>query len=140
MELELSPLRKAVKCLDGALNIVHDLEIISKLDLATKNLLRAGVIQNFEVTYELCWKFMKRYLEINMGSQYVDGIHRKELFRLAAEHHLIKDVEAWFDYNKARNLTSHTYREEYANDVFHSAEKFLIDAGFLLDALEARND
>ena len=140
MELELTPLRKAVKCLDESLMIVHNSRIISKMDQATKNLLRSGVIQNFEVTYELCWKFMKKYLEINMGSQYVDGIHRKELFRLAAEHHLINDVETWFDYNKARNLTSHTYREEYANDVFRSAEKFPGDAWFLLEALEANND
>ncbi|MCD4782996.1 MAG: nucleotidyltransferase substrate binding protein [Candidatus Eremiobacteraeota bacterium] len=138
--IELSPLRKAIKCLDDSLKIVHNPEFISNLDLAVKDLLKAGVIQNFKVTYELCWKFMKRYLEINIGSQYIDGIHRKELYRLAAEHHLIKEVEAWFDYNKARNLTSHTYREEYANDVFQSAEKFLTDAGFLLSALEARND
>jgi len=140
MELELTPLRKAVKCMDDSIKIVHNSEIIKKLDLATIKLLRAGVIQNFEVTFELCWKFMKKYLKINLGSEYVDGIHRKELFRLAAEHHLINDVEQWFDYNKARNLTSHIYKEEYAEDVFREAEKFLADAKFLLDALEARND
>lgn len=139
MELELSPLKKAVKCMDDSLKVIHHSKIVQKLDETTRNLLRSGIIQNFEVTYELSWKFMKKYLEINLGSEYVDGIPRKELFRIAAEHHLIKDVEAWFDYHKARNLTSHTYREEYAEEVFQAAESFMFNVKFLLQALEERN-
>lgn len=140
MQIDLTPLSNGVRCLDESLGIVHNSEFMNSFDLTTKNLLRSGVIQNFEIVYELCWKFMKKYLEINLGSGYVDGINRKELFRIAAEHHLISDVESWFDYNKARNITSHTYREEYAIDVFNAAEKFINDAKFFLKALEARND
>jgi nucleotidyltransferase substrate binding protein (TIGR01987 family) len=140
MPLDITALKNSIKCLDDSLKIVHNSEEMIKLDLVTKNLLRSGVIQNFEVSYELCWKFIRKFLEIELGSEYVDGIHKKELLRIAAEHHLIKDVETWFDYNRARNLTSHTYKEEHAENVFNAAEKFLDDARELLNALEGRND
>ena len=55
---------------------------------------RAGVIQNFEIAYEQSWKMMKRWLEDSVGATYVDGVTRRELFRLAAEHRLITDVDA----------------------------------------------
>ncbi|MCE1246446.1 MAG: nucleotidyltransferase substrate binding protein [Firmicutes bacterium] len=139
MKIELSPLRAAIKCLDDSIRIVHNSEMMIKLDLETRNLLRSGVIQNFEVAFELCWKFMKKYLESDMGSVYVDGLHRKELFRICAQKHLISDVEAWFAYNRSRNLTSHTYREEYAEDVFMAAQDFLPDAKSFLKVMEEKN-
>ena len=36
---------------------------------------------------------MKRWLEKNYSSSYVDGVTRRELFRLAAENHIIDYVE-----------------------------------------------
>ena len=75
---------------------------------------RAGVIQTFEFTYELCWKFMKRWLAENISPMAVDGIPRKELFRLAAESRLIADFNAWNDHHRARTLTSHTYDQRTA--------------------------
>ena len=49
---------------------------------ATQEGIKAGVNQNFKVTYELCWKFTKRWRENNIGATYVDGVTRRELFRL----------------------------------------------------------
>ena len=103
-------------------------------------LFEAGVIQNFEFTYELCWKFMKRWLENNLGSSYVDGLPRKELFRIAAEHQLISNVSNWFIYHEARNETTHTYDRKKAERVFETAQKFLPDAKELLRNLEKKND
>ena len=112
---------------------------MSLFDEITVNGLKAGAIQNFEFTYELCWKFMKRWLDENIGAAYVDGVPRVQLFRLAAESQLITDVDKWMEYHRARNKTSHTYDVEVAESVYLSARDFLQDAERLTKALEARN-
>ena len=101
--------------------------------------IRAGVIQSFSVTYELCWKFMKRWLEENVGSSYVDGVPRRELFRLAAENLLLTDVDRWMDVHQARNRASHIYDPQVAESVLVMALALLPDAIDVLQRLEARN-
>ncbi|GHV87402.1 nucleotidyltransferase [Spirochaetia bacterium] len=100
--------------------------------------LRAGLIQAFEFTYELCWKFMKRWLEYNVSREAVDGIPRRELFRLAAENALITDVKKWFGFHDDRNRTSHIYDEAIAVEVHESAIAFLPYARDFLERLEER--
>ena len=139
MTLDLSSLVKAVNSLGRAVHIAAK-EIEGSVDNDYKEVIRAGVIQNFEFTYELCWKFMKRWLEINGEGPAVDGLTRKELFRLAAERQLIDVVEAWFRYAAARNQTFHTYDNQKAADVYEVAIIFLRDAQTLLQRLESKND
>ncbi len=138
--LELGSLGKAIASLESGLVRVHDQKLMAQLDEGTQQLMKAGVIQNFEFTYELSWKFIKRWLENNLGSVYVDGISRKELFRIAAENLLITDVKAWWSYHEARNKTSHVYDQAVAAEIFASAEQFYNDAKALLQAIEERND
>lgn len=140
MALELSSFEKAVSALAGVLAKSDDAEFMSHLDEVARNAIRAGVIQHFEFTYELCWKFIKRWLEMNVSATAVDGVTRRELFRLGAENRLIVDVEQWMRYHEARNLTSHTYQPEIAERVYNIAHDFARDAARLLAALEARND
>ena len=139
MALDLSSLRKAVDSLERAVRVASA-QIKGKVNTDEEEVIRAGVIQNFEFTYELCWKFMKRWLEMNVGGQTVDGATRKELFRMAAESRLIKNVKTWFSYNRSRNETAHTYDADKAGDVYASARRFVKDAKALLKTLEARND
>ena len=139
MALDLGSLKKAVTSLERALNVAAS-EKMSILSDDEMEVIKAGVIQNFEFTYELCWKFMKRWLETNMGAAYVDGVTRRELFRLGAEHRLIQDVDLWMDYHKTRNQTAHTYNEKTAGEVFEAATKFIHDAKWFLEAIEERND
>lgn len=101
---------------------------------------RAGVIQNFEFTYELSWKAMRTWLAENQGKTVVDGVTRKELFRLAAESRLIQEVEPWFEYHKQRNQTSYTYEESTANEAFEITEQFLNHATKLYQTLQSKND
>jgi nucleotidyltransferase substrate binding protein (TIGR01987 family) len=139
MALDLSSLKKAVASLDKALKVAAD----DRLDVMPEDqqeVIKAGVIQNFEFTYELCWKFMKRWLAENMGAPYVDGVTRRELFRLSAESKLIADVDQWMEYHDARNETSHTYDQDAADEIFLVAKTFFPDAEKLSQALEEKND
>lgn len=137
MALDLSSLKKAVNALKDSYASNQNNKSLSEKDLET---LKSGVIKNFEMTYELCWKFMKHWLEQNAGSEVMDAQTMKELFRIAAEHRLIKDVEIWFTYQKARNKTSHIYDEKTAEAVYEDAVRFAADARELLKTLEAKND
>jgi nucleotidyltransferase substrate binding protein (TIGR01987 family) len=114
-----------------------------KLDAMSEDqqeVIKAGVIQNFEFTYELCWKFMKRWLEENMGAAYVDGVTRRELFRLSTESKLIADVDQWMEYHEARNETSHTYDQDAADEIFQVAKTFFSDAQKFTKSIEEKND
>jgi nucleotidyltransferase substrate binding protein (TIGR01987 family) len=140
MKLDLTPLQKACTSLSEAVTDASDQSFINTLNESQRRLIIAGVIQNFEFTYELSWKFIKRWLNENVGSTYVDGVSRRELFRLAAEHQLIDDVDEWMFYHAARNQTSHSYDEKTAQEIFDASKQFTRIAKQLLTALEIRND
>ncbi len=138
--LELESLKKAIVSLEELLKRTEDKEYMSNFDKIAVNGLRAGVIQNFEFTYELAWKYMKRWLENNIGATAVDGVSRRQLFRFGAENHLIYDVDTWMDFHLARNKTSHTYNLDTADEVYEAAVEFLAEVKKLYRNLEARND
>ncbi|MDD3927185.1 MAG: HI0074 family nucleotidyltransferase substrate-binding subunit [bacterium] len=140
MPLELDSLRKAVGALHDVLMKSNDTKFMNGLDEIARNAIKSGAIKHFEFTYELCWKSVKRWLEENVSSTAVDGVTRRELFRLAAENRLIVDVEQWMRHHEARNLTSHTYNPTVAESIYAAANDFACDARSLLGALEARND
>jgi len=140
MKLDLSSLHKAVESLEKTLKVANDSQFMSQLSDDQANAIRAGVIQNFEFTYELCWKFMKRWLEVNIGASSAEGVARRELFRISAEHQLISDVDEWMEYHDARNDTSHTYDESRAVEIFEIAGSFSLDARKLLETLKKKND
>ena len=114
---------------------------MATLSVDLRETVRAGVIQNFEVAYEQCWKFIQRWIRENRTPEDADHpLTRKELFRLAARYGLITDPLPWFEYSDARNLTSHTYDAKQAEVVFAVAGHFSIDAQYLLKQLKERND
>ena len=97
--------------------------------------IRDSVIQRFEFTYELSWKFISRHLASDLGSYAVDKLARRDLYRTGAEKGLIKDAGAWFECHTASNTTSHTDNVSIAEQVYEVARKFSMDAHFLLDKL-----
>ena len=89
MTLDLSSLKNAVSSLKQALNVAHDSVFMNGLNQAQQETIRAGVIQNFEFTYELCWKFIQRWIRANVSQEDASPVTRKDLFRIAAQRGLI---------------------------------------------------
>ena len=75
----------------------------SKEDLS--ELEQAGIIQFFEMTFELAWKVLKDYLE---SDGYVVKSPRESI-KQAFQNEIINDGHIWMDALSVRNLTTHTY-------------------------------
>jgi len=73
-----------------------------------------GLIQGFEFTHELAWNVLKDYLE-ETGISGIIG--SKGATREAFKNGLIYDGEAWMEMIKSRNLSSHTYNQDTAEEV-----------------------
>lgn len=127
MSFKVSALQQALTTLQEAY-LEHDAN-------PANTLMRDGVTQRFEYTYELSWKLLKRYLEEVQDLRDVDAFGRKELFRHGHEAGLIADPQRWFAYHRAHNLTSHMYTEHIAQEVYVAARAFAADAAGLLRAL-----
>lgn len=140
MPLELTNLRNSIRSLADLLEVAENDTRMGQFTEVERNGIRAGVIQNFEVTYELAWKLMARWLNTHVGTGIADGVTRRQLFRLAAESNLIHDVDQWMQHHEARNTTSHTYDEEKAAWVYQDTREFVHDARYLLQVLEASDD
>ncbi|OIJ18063.1 nucleotidyltransferase [Anaerobacillus alkalidiazotrophicus] len=85
------------------------LEKYSNQPISTE-LERAGIIQFFEMTFELAWKVLKDYLE---AQGYVVKSPR-ETIKQAYQIELINDGHVWLDALAKRNLTTHTYDDALA--------------------------
>lgn len=75
---------------------------------------RAGLIQFFEMTFELGWNTLKDYLE---AEGFQDVRTPRKAIKKAFETGLIGDAEDWLQGLEDRNLTSHTYKAETAREV-----------------------
>ncbi len=135
--IDLSSLENAVTSLERAVNVSTDQAKMAKLDRDQRDTMRAGVIQNFEFTYELCWKMLKRYLEmVSASRETIDQLSFRDLIRVGAEKGIVADPERWFEYRRQRNITSHTYDDAKAQSVFETATEFVHDARHLLEMLK----
>lgn len=75
---------------------------------------RAGLIQFFEMSFELAWKVLKDYLEEEGFSNIVSP---RETVKQAFQAGLIRDGHVWIEALKDRNLIDHTYEEKIAIEV-----------------------
>ena len=99
--------KKALATLQSAFEIAATREL--------SDLEKQGVIQGFEFTFELAWNVMKDYLE---EQGITDIIGSKNAVRYAFNKGLIEDGAVWMDMIKDRNLASHVYDDETAEDLF----------------------
>jgi nucleotidyltransferase substrate binding protein (TIGR01987 family) len=94
---------KALHYLEQALQVV-DPDIIHK----------AGLIQFFEMCYELSWNTLKDYLE---EQGFSDVNSPRSPIKKAFEVELVSDGHLWLKLLEDRNLTAHAYDEVVVNEI-----------------------
>lgn len=95
---------------------LHQLTLAVELgqQRAFTDLEKQGVIQGFEFTHELAWNLLKDFLEFE-GIQGIVG--SRGAVREAFKRGVIADGEVWMDMIAKRNLTSHTYNADLAQEL-----------------------
>lgn len=105
--------RKALVRLGKAVDIVSSrMEEDEEID----DLLEEGLIQRYEFTHELAWKVMKDYAEY----QGITGLGgSRDAIRQTFQFGLIDD-ENWMRSISDRNLTSHQYDKDTAQEIIEN--------------------
>lgn len=98
--------------------------------------LRSAAIQAFEYSFELSIKLLTRHLREYESAEIVKNMPYRELIRTGAEHGFIAQPTVWFRYRELRNITSHTYNESKAQEVFVQLDAFLHHVNALIAEFE----
>jgi nucleotidyltransferase substrate binding protein (TIGR01987 family) len=94
--------------------------------------MRDAAIQRFAYCFELAWKTMKRIL----AYRGLEANSPREVFRLAAKDSLILNPELWFEYLSKRNLTTHTYNETIAEEIYAILPQFSDDLSAFINTIK----
>lgn len=119
-EIDITALIKAQRTFELALT-----QVKSELE-------RDGAIQRFEYTYELVWKTLKRILAFKG----VDVNNPRDVFREAAKQKLIEDPVVWFTFLKQRNLTTHTYNQDCADEIYSYFPQFVKELNKVVEIIK----
>lgn len=93
--------------------------------------IRDSVIQRFEFSIELAWKTSKKLMGTPTSAP-------KDIIREMAQSGYITDVEAWLKAIDMRNLSSHTYKENLANDVYAFIQNFVSELEALVKKVSSK--
>lgn len=85
------------------------------LALPKDSIVRDSAIQRFEISFELCWKFLKAFLE---DEHNVRCTSPRTCFRAAFKNGILEDDPFWIELTALRNYTVHTYNETLADYVY----------------------
>lgn len=113
-EQRFSNYAKALRKLDEAVEYISGLGQTTNGNILDE-ILKEGLIQRFEYTFELAWNVMKDYAEYQ-GNPDIGG--SRDAIREAFDLQLITDGKLWMDMINSRVRTSHTYNEATADEIY----------------------
>lgn len=90
-----------------------------------------ATIQRFEFTFELAWKFLKDYF----FEQGIELNYPKEVLQEAFNVNLINNEIIWIQMLKDRNMTSHTYDEKLADEIYIKIKSYVPELRNLLNKI-----
>ncbi len=126
----MTPLRKIINYRSAVRRLAEAVEQYSACPADT--VVRDGVIQRFEFTFELAWKSMKEYME-DQGST-APLQFPKQVMKEAYAAGIINDETVWLDMLDSRNTTSHIYDDAQAAAVVAGVQTRYLSALLALDA------
>lgn len=93
-----------------------------------------GVLQRFEFTFELAWKVIQEFAQI----QGLEVASPREAIRVGAQTGIIDTPEDWLIDLKNRNLTTHIYDEQTAQEIFRQISPFASRVHSLISTIESK--
>ena len=101
---------------------LNKLKIALEKDISADDLYLDGTVKRFEFCFELSWKLMQAFLAY-------DGFivnSPRSAIRKSFEVEFISNAEDWIKMLEDKNLTTHTYDEETAMEIYRNiAEKYI---------------
>ncbi len=105
-----------MKKIDNFSNCLRVLEE-ANFELAFQDMIyRTGVIEKFELVFELSWKALQEVLRLHGVSEAQTGSPR-EILQAANKVSFISDEAVWLLMLKKRNLSVHIYNEEEIDEM-----------------------
>ena len=116
-------------------SLTADVELSKKRDLS--DIEQRGLIQAFEYTYELAWNTIKDFY-YSIGETEIQG--SRDTYRMAFNRKLVSN-KTLIETVRSRQLTSHTYNEETADEIYNDIINKYYDAfKELLTSLEKQKE
>ncbi len=138
MRIDYSSYGKALDQLEKSYSYLNS--DLAKKDQDLREQFRAATVQAYEYTYELACKMVLRQLEqIVPVPAELREMAFMDLMRSAHEAGLLREAPPFKIYREMRNITSHTYDAEVAEEILSVLDNFIRDARFLLQQLAERN-
>ena len=134
--IDSSKLKLAIKNLNSQWENYATCDSRPELSPLDRDAIRESVIQRFEVTYDVLWKAIKRYMQYTLGLPDIPN-SPKPILRLAHENGILSDdITFWLNVADARVATSHDYSSTKADACIELLPTFLAALEPMVDHLE----
>lgn len=90
-----------------AYTLLGEVVLVDKDITENEPIVKEGIVQRFEFTFEMAWKTLKDKMEHD--GLVIEKVSPKPLLKLAYQSKYIDNIELWLEMASDRNLMSHTY-------------------------------
>jgi nucleotidyltransferase substrate binding protein (TIGR01987 family) len=106
-----------------AINLYHEAQDDRTVATVVREAFRDSIIKRFELSYDLLWKYLREYVGLSQGI-YADS--PRKVFDLCFQYGITNADEGQLLFNmiKSRNLTTHTYDVDLANEMSEKVAEY----------------
>ena len=114
-------------------NVIESYETFKKAYLKLKEFVetdngtekdRGAIINAYQYTFELFWKTLQRYMQ---QLEMLDELGPGNVIRTAFQYKIIDNGSTYMSMLKNRNLITHTYKEDVAEEIYSQIREEYIE-------------